>query len=52
LAVIINEFEAVADNSAEQRGDSPPPRPRRIRASDLEAPLWRLSIRASRVRAH
>jgi hypothetical protein len=53
MPVLINEFEAVAEPSGEQRpysaAASPP---RRLTPTELRGPLNFLALRSARVRAH
>lgn len=53
MAVLINEFEAVAETRSEARSEGASPRPpNRLKPSDLAGPLQMLALRAARIRAH
>ena len=51
MAVIINDFEAVAE-PAERKGDAPPHGPPKLEPAVLRPPLRRLEARARRLKAH
>jgi hypothetical protein len=52
MAVIINEFEAVAESEGKKSDTAPAGAPPKIAPAMLRAPLHRLTARAQRLRAH
>ncbi|MEY2925757.1 MAG: hypothetical protein RL367_234 [Pseudomonadota bacterium] len=54
MAVVINEFEAVADTGGAPAGAAAGPggAKDKVKPADLRQPLFRLAMRRARIRAH
>ena len=52
MAVIINEFEAVAESETKKNEAAPAGAPPKIQPAMLRTPMHRLTARAQRLRAH
>lgn len=52
MAVVINEFEAIAEPAQERRGEDKGGAPAKIEPAALRVPLRRVAERHARLRAH